>query len=979
MEYTDLRKLHTQLLFLNTDVIPQPPSVSEVSKAIQLLTNGQYIKFVSTPYFQDRIFANSEIQEHVNSYIGSHDIKALIENISQSIISNLDSEPTTVLTIAVLFLQMFIQSNFTGPKLPLDPELGLPQLGFLNSLMLESRNNPTFKTQLQSQSLQLLSVSGQNAYRLLDSPILLLLSLRLLELIQRSPISLLEPSTLTADEVVEKSGVLSTFDPSSDLVIASICWWRARALQVQQSLFPEENSILTSLSFRLLTGQVASCFIDNSDVNNVTNQAVLVSYYLESSRNALAGNTESLSIESLAKAKKCSGLQFIMTGCKAKRTKFQQKSVAALTVLAKSQDGLTRLLSNESGTVGVGEVDLNDDLFLERLQYDSVGDSAIFEQQEQQDNADDIKRVKIDYSSFDAYNNVDDDDFEKKLLPVAHREDAIPEELSKLDPNNQPTLSNLDNIQLLLRLETIRENSPASNQLVNEELISLVQRVLFTPLDDKSSASSINWLIFSRALWLRSLLEATRSKTVERGVLQLYSLVEELGITSEQTARLFPKSKDEESFPVDFLDSSIPDSKPLPNSIRSRYIHSLPLMPKWSMDTTLAAKLIELGSLKSAIEIYERLEEWTDAALCYASTGNEAKAEELIRHQLSIEPNDARAISILGDIKQDPELWEQAWKIGRYASAKKSLAKYYYNPPASSGLKRDYTAAIKHQYDCLSVNPINFENWYFYGCLGLEVQDHELAAEAFTRCVAIDETNSYAWSNLASSLMKLDRIKEAFGALKKAVNSGDDGSKSWKIWENYLVVAVKVGNWDDVLFASRVLLNTKKDIEGEGSLDIPILEKLVDLLVSEPYNEDTRQTHFQKSCIDFVCNMVPTVVNHNSRCWRIIAKVNFWRGKPWLALDDYEKAYRAVVNMPDLTSDEDVWNDAVEACFELVSAYENFGEMPGKYGAGDVVCKDWKFKAKSSVRSLISKGKAMWEDSDGYERLQELKKEVMNN
>lgn len=282
-------------------------------------------------------------------------------------------------------------------------------------------------------------------------------------------------------------------------------------------------------------------------------------------------------------------------------------------------------------------------------------------------------------------------------------------------------------------------------------------------------------------------------------------------------------------------------------------------------------------------------------------------------------------------------------------------------------------------FDCLSANPINFQNWYFYGCLGLESENYELAAEAFTRCVSLDDTNSYAWSNLASALIKLNKLPEAFSALQKSVNSGDSAKKSWKIWENYMIVAVKLGRWDEVLNASIILLNRKKEFEkNESSIDLPIMEKLVELLVSEPYDENKRQTHFQKTCVDFVCNMVPSVVLHDPRIWRIVAKVDLWRKKPWLVVEDYEKAYRAITNNPDLVTDENVWKIAVECCDELVSAYENFGELEGRHGAGDLVCKDWKFKAKSTVRSLISKGKASWEYTDGYEKLQELKKELMN-
>ena len=141
---------------------------------------------------------------------------------------------------------------------------------------------------------------------------------------------------------------------------------------------------------------------------------------------------------------------------------------------------------------------------------------------------------------------------------------------------------------------------------------------------------------------------------MERGVLQLYSLVEELGVASEQTARLFPKTEDEINFPVKFRKAD-DINQPLTNAIRLRFIYLIPLMPKWSLDSKLAEKLLELGALKSALEIYERLEKWTDAALCYASTGDSKKGIQLINKALEIDPNDARSCSVIGDITQKPE------------------------------------------------------------------------------------------------------------------------------------------------------------------------------------------------------------------------------------------------------------------------------------------------------------------------------------
>ena len=70
------------------------------------------------------------------------------------------------------------------------------------------------------------------------------------------------------------------------------------------------------------------------------------------------------------------------------------------------------------------------------------------------------------------------------------KQEDIPADLKDLDPNNQPALNNLDNLQLLLRLTVLKQTSPASDPLVEEELSALVGRVLY------ASAGKVNWSIF---------------------------------------------------------------------------------------------------------------------------------------------------------------------------------------------------------------------------------------------------------------------------------------------------------------------------------------------------------------------------------------------------------------------------------------------------------------------------------------------------
>ena len=51
--------------------------------------------------------------------------------------------------------------------------------------------------------------------------------------------------------------------------------------------------------------------------------------------------------------------------------------------------------------------------------------------------------------------------------------------------------------------------------------------------------------------------------------------------------------------------------------------------------------------------------------------------------------------------------------------------------------------------------------------------------------------------------------------------------------------------------------------------------------------------------------------------------------RPWAALECHEKAYRVMVHNPELESSETIWNEIVDACEDLVSAFESLGELPG--------------------------------------------------
>ncbi|CCH41982.1 Tetratricopeptide repeat protein [Wickerhamomyces ciferrii] len=895
-----LRLIHSQLILsLPLNKLELPQDAGFTAELTKLILNGEYHKVLQHETILPIIESNK------SQLIASENINENIANFA----TNISKDQQTALFIAIASLYLFIQNNFTGPQSPLKSiEFLYPEGSQVD--------------QIHQQAIDSLSAYGQVAYDGAQDPLYLLLSLHILEKLANVSKSLLLNHFNSSEEFVEEENL-----QQDDVLKAAINWWRSRAIMIQLSLFPEFSGPHISVSASILNASVVKAL--GFGLNETLQQQLSIIYQLEKSKNSLDSNLEHLAQPHLSSVRNLTNFEFVLTGAKAKRTKFQTKANSGLIVLAKSNYFVNDDITEQSPE----SYELNSDLLLEKPHFEDIGNEDIDEQIYKKQKTD---LQEIDYST---------------LLPVSLRSEYIPESLKSLDPNNQPQLSDYDNIQLLLRLYTLRQTSPSNDNLVSAQLMSLVSRVLY-----QSNTTAINYTIFSRALWERSILETTKARTIERGILQMQSLVEEIGLKIQ--TRFIPTSNDEISTAA----------------TRSRYIFQIPSIPRWDLDTKLAEKFMSLGLIKSAIEIYERLGLEVDVALCHATIGEESKAIEIIKKRISNHPNDARAIAVLGDLLGEPEYWYKAWEIGKYVKAKVSLSKYNYYPP--KGIERNIEQAIIHMNDALSINPINFSNWFFYGCLGLESNQFELAAEAFTRCVALDDSNSLSWSNLASAHLSLNKTREAFHALKKAVASTDN-KKSWRIWDNYLIVAAKLKEWDEVLLACRRLVENRKDESGEGSIDIPVVEKLVEMLVQQDYpNDEEDLTFFQKSCIEFTTIMLPNVINSSSRLWRIISRVELWRKRPWASLECHEKAYRALSHNPELELDETVWNDTVEACSDLVAAYESLGELPGKHGADDLVCKDWRYKAVQTIKSLMSKGRQSWEDTEGWEQLKEMRKSL---
>lgn len=301
--------------------------------------------------------------------------------------------------------------------------------------------------------------------------------------------------------------------------------------------------------------------------------------------------------------------QFALTGRLGKRTKFQQDELSQLVVLAKSTDdnllqsaidkhdsnGTDREVPTNSSENPLQPLNLqlNDDTLLEDISFSK---------------------------NFTNSSWIDD-------------EKSLPQALLSLDPANQPTLHPLDSIILLATASSIVATSP-QDDLTREETLPYATRVL--------SGTSTNWQIYTQALLVRSRIEGHRSRTAERGVLQLQALVDQVIAETDSSQ---PSCETSDGIESSNSSSNTFLPKPRPSesasaSERLSYIHQLAPPTRWKLEAELADRWVSLGGLRTALEIYGRLEMWAEVALCWAASDREDKAVEIIKYQLYDESND---------------------------------------------------------------------------------------------------------------------------------------------------------------------------------------------------------------------------------------------------------------------------------------------------------------------------------------------------
>ncbi|KAI8883426.1 TPR-like protein [Backusella circina FSU 941] len=489
-------------------------------------------------------------------------------------------------------------------------------------------------------------------------------------------------------------------------------------------------------------------------------------------------------------------------------------------------------------------------------------------------------------------------------------------------------LNVIDQCILLAFCLNVKNTNP-EHGITTEQMVPYVTRVL---------ENANNWMVHTMGLLLRSRLEAHKGRTVERAALQLQALVDQVKVE----------------------DSTVQE--------RLSYFYDLLLPSKWEMERELARRFVSLGVVRSALEIFERLEMWEDVISCYQMLEQPQKAKDVLKGLMDKSPDSPKYWCILGDLEAEPEHWKKSWEISghHYARAMRSLGSYLYK-------RENYEESIECYQKALSINPLFEGSWYILGCAGMFIENWEVASRAFQRVVALDDDQPEAWNNLASIYLNMDKKPDAFLCLKRATKIKFD---SWKMWQNLLFVSVDVGQFPDAIYSMQRVVELRWDKVREQAVDVQVLRMLVENVIQnwkDPHDRDGARLagHVQRLLEDVILSRI----TNSPDIWMTCSKFYLWQKQYKKALDTSIKAYRSVMHDPRIETEESIFEDVTTVALETVDMYENMGD---RREDGEPVCADWKYQSRQILKGLMGKVRDVFEDTASYERLKERMDDLKN-